>query len=319
MSSSFSGLVLGVAIATFALAGCAGSQSGSPGTLPQNRSNAARGERGGSWISSNATTQDLLYVSNDYSNDVDVYALPSGSLVGTLTGFKSPKSLCVDKSGDVFIPDSRAADIVEYAHGGSQPIKTLEDTESPSGCSVDPTTGNLAVSNASDFVSVYKNASGAPVNYATPWPALFAAYDDSGDVFVSGYDDEGIQVAQLRRKWKAVGIVWLDKSPGRQFNVAGMQWYGKDLVIAHTGPYQYGCCGRVHRYTIKGTSGTHAGSYLTATDLADFFIYGSTIVTTNGDSEIVFYNYPIGHPKEIQRIDDGGAYGVVVSEAGSRK
>jgi hypothetical protein len=292
-------------------AGCAGSQP-----------IGAYADRGGSSIRPETKNKDLLYVSDSYSNDVYLFALPSGNLVGTLTGFKSPQSLCVDKAGDVFIPDSGASDIVEYAHGGSEPIKTLEDTDSPTGCSVDPTTGNLAVSNFSQFVSVYPSASGSPTNYSTTFPAAFAAYDDNGDLFVSGPISKSglytIAAAELPSGGQTVENISLDKPLG-YFAAAGLQWVGGDLVIAHAGPPQYGCCGRVYRFKIKGTSGTHAGSYLAHTDLADFFVYGSTIVTTNGSNALWLYDYPI-KSGPVQRISypAAGAFGVVVSEAGSR-
>jgi hypothetical protein len=233
------------------------------------------------------------------------------------------QSLCVDKAGDVFIPDQDASDIVEYAHGGSTPIKTLADTDRPSGCSVDTASGDLAVSNYSHFVSVYKNASGAPTNYSTAWPALFAAYDKNGDLFVSGYHYPSgfvtIVVAELPRGGKTLEIISLDKFLG-PYSAAGLQWHGQDLVIAHTGPQQYNCCGRVYRFTIEGTSGKHAGSYRTRTDLADFFIYGSTIVTTGGSTDVVLYDWPI-KGGSIQRISypADGAYGVVVSSAHTRE
>jgi len=79
-------------------------------------------------ILSGTSGEELLYVSDDYNDDVYVFALPAGGLVGTLTGFKTPQSPCADEAGDVFIPDDGASDIVEYAHGGSKPIKTLADT-----------------------------------------------------------------------------------------------------------------------------------------------------------------------------------------------
>ena len=97
-----------------------------------------------------------------------VLSFPKGDLVGTLTGFSVPSGECVDESGDVFVADGGADTIREYAHGGTTPIATLNDPGEPYGCSVDPTTGNLAVTNGSDSVAIYPSAQGTPTLYSDP-------------------------------------------------------------------------------------------------------------------------------------------------------
>ncbi len=131
-----------------------------------------------SWIAPEAKRRGLLYISDGSTYDVYVYAYPGGKLVGTLTGFTEPAGECVDKVGDVFITSqtfSGTGTIYEYAHGGTQPIQTLNDAAgNPRGCSVDRTTGNLAVSNFASLsgggsVSIYTNAQGTPTG-RTPTP-----------------------------------------------------------------------------------------------------------------------------------------------------
>lgn len=90
-----------------------------------------------------AKSEDLLYVST--SGGVAVYSYPAAVLVGTLS-LLSPAGLCADNAGNVWITGNQQ--IFEYAHGGSQPIATLDDSGySSKGCAVDPTTGDLAVTN----------------------------------------------------------------------------------------------------------------------------------------------------------------------------
>ena len=75
---------------------------------------------------------------------------PRGEPRLKLTGFATPYGECVDEKGDVFILNFDGESIVEYAHGGTAPIATLNDPgEKPSGCSVNPATGDLAVTNFS--------------------------------------------------------------------------------------------------------------------------------------------------------------------------
>ena len=69
-----------------------------------------------------------------------------------LSDSNSPYGECVDKAGDVFVADfggnTGTPAILEYAHGGTKPIATLSDPGYyPESCSIDPTTGNLAVTN----------------------------------------------------------------------------------------------------------------------------------------------------------------------------
>ena len=104
--------------------------------------NAAR-----SWMAPDAKrTTSLLYVADQGANDVNVYSYPRGTLKGTLTGFQTPSGVCSNKAGDVFILNGNGTTVEVYKHGGSSPIRTLDLPGYPElNCSVDPTTGNLAL------------------------------------------------------------------------------------------------------------------------------------------------------------------------------
>src|ERR1700727_2156607 len=74
---------------------------------------------------------ELLYASSG-GNDVLVFSYPQGRFVEKLTGFAAPPSfICSDSAGDVFVPASNSSSsagyIYEFAHGGSQAVKTLSD------------------------------------------------------------------------------------------------------------------------------------------------------------------------------------------------
>lgn len=122
---------------------------------------------------------DLLYISDDGTDDVYAYSYPHIELKGPLTGFVRPHGECVDNAGEVFIADNGASNIIEYAHGGTSPIAVLSDPGYvPSACSVDPTSGNLAVTNVETpsggqgTVVIYKHATGRPKAYY-PDPEIF--------------------------------------------------------------------------------------------------------------------------------------------------
>ena len=91
--------------------------------------------RGKSWMSPAAKQiKKLLYISDWGTNDVFVYDFEKGTLVGQLTGFNSPYGQRVDTKGDIWITSFGASSVVEYAHGGSQPLKTLTTDYEPLGC-----------------------------------------------------------------------------------------------------------------------------------------------------------------------------------------
>jgi hypothetical protein len=89
-----------------------------------------------------AKSEELLYASSlPYS--VYVYTYPKGKVVGFLSGF-SPRGLCSNQNGDVFVASRYG--VYEYPHGRAKPIAIIA-VQYPEGCSLDPTTGDLAVVN----------------------------------------------------------------------------------------------------------------------------------------------------------------------------
>lgn len=80
---------------------------------------------------------------------------------------------------------------MEYAHGGTTPLRTLDVTAGePAGCSVDPTTGNLAVSilGTGEVVVFTQGSAGSGTIVSDGLTdTYFDGYDDKGDLFVDGF------------------------------------------------------------------------------------------------------------------------------------
>jgi hypothetical protein len=175
------------------LAGCSGVQSvTSP--VPQSASQAHR-VSGKSWMLPEARfIKRLLYVSDDAPpQEVLVYNYNTGALVGKLSyNIYHPGGQCVDAKGDVWIADEYNNTLLEYAHGGTTVLRTL-NLPGASGCAVSPS-GDLAVIDGgpSGFaqVEVWKNASGKPQAYSSSkCPYLLSpAYDDHGNLVVEASD-----------------------------------------------------------------------------------------------------------------------------------
>lgn len=222
---------------------------------------AAHPDRGRSWMAPDAKTTDLLYISSYNNGDVYVYSYPHDRLKGTLTGFSSPAGECVDKSGHVFI--TSGSGILEYAHGGTTPIATLKDAGSPQGCSVDPKTGNLAVTNYSTTsssqgnVAIYKDAKGKPT-YLTDskiYHEYFCGYDNAGDLFVDGTEpsSDELKLSEIPSGRTFFRNITLNQTIT---GAGGVQWDGKHLALGNLpeGP------STIYQFAINGEKGTKVGS-----------------------------------------------------------
>jgi hypothetical protein len=252
-----------------------------------------------SWIEPSAKKGNLLYVSDQGTGDVEIYSYPSGHLRGVITGFGYPVGLCSDQNGDVYVDDLNSSSVPEYAHGGTSPIKTLPDTGyNPVGCSVDPTTGNLAVTNwptsqNQGSIAIYAGASGSPTFYSDPLISLFlfCGYDPKGNLFTDGTNSsDRFQFAELPRASATLKNISLSQSfsfPG------GVQWDGKHVAIGDAGAtptviYQFA----VNRH---GAVEVGATSLTGTTTVYQFWKQGSKVIAPDwSNADVGIYGYPGG-------------------------
>ena len=277
------------------LAGCGGSQppTGSAGATPQTHAIATNLDRGRSRARC-GSSQELLYAAAP-DGDIYVFAYPEGEffyafqLKELIAG-----TLCSNSRGDVFVPTGNT--VIEYA-GGSGQIATLSERKDYAayGCSVDPTTGNLAVANESakggrGVIAVFAGARGNPTYYsdsaiATYW---YCGYDDQGNLFVDGQGDSSFAELPLGSK-RFTNISVPVKSFGQ------IQWDGKYVTVA-TKTAQ-----TIYRLNIMGSaatiaSTTHLGP---SRSLAQPWIEGNTIIRvfrrlSKYSYKIGFWKYPTG-------------------------
>jgi len=292
------------------LAGCGESQPplGGSGAMPQTLAVATLADRAKSWMLPEATSEDLLYVTN-YGN-VMVFAYPGLKLVGRLRGFYSSVGACVDAHGDVFITNyghslKKPGEIAEYAHGGTKPVMLLKPKRVGAvGCAIDPTTGNLAISGFGEppTVDVFKGAKGEPALYKDSILVehQFCGFDNHGNLFVAG----------LRAWTGTAGLVELPKGGSKFVQVdldatissgGGVQWDGKHMAI---GAYE-NSSPVIYQFAIAAAKGTKVGT-TTLGNPADltlqFFISKDIVLVPNwyfkssGEEvkDVLFYKYPAG-------------------------
>jgi hypothetical protein len=277
----------------FALAGCGGAGT----TVPQGATAQSRAHQvGKSWMLPGSASGDLLYVAGR-KGAVYVISYPQGELVGevSLPAALNSGDLCSDGNGDIFVPDEDK--IEEYAHGGTQPIAALDDEYVANACSVDATTGNLAVTNSESGsggqgnVAIYPDAQGAPTYYSDSniYNPEFCGYDNQGNLFV---DADG-PFAELPSGSRNFTNITLNKT-----NIAygQIQWDGKHITVTSQN------ANKIYRLSISGSTGkvvstTHLkGPGREATSQS--WIQGSTIVAPIGpgqdDNRVGFWDYPRG-------------------------
>jgi hypothetical protein len=269
-SLDFRRYVLGICAATMLLAGCGGSQPsiGAAGAMAQAEAVGTHAEPGRSWMLPGASGEDLLYAPVPDSDVVDVFSYPNGKLVGTLTGFDYPLGECVNTAGDVWIVNGGDANrgsssIVEYAHGGTSPIATLTGMgEYPNACSVDPKTGNLAVTSLYPAsIAIFAEAQGYPTIYTDSNMQYmeYCVYDNKSNLYVGGVLGAFALGRFLSRSGTFTAIT-IPHDSGKQTIKSGasLQWDGKYLVIAQKPGLG---TDTVYRLRASGNSVSFVGSF----------------------------------------------------------
>jgi hypothetical protein len=271
---------------------------------------------GRSWMNPLAKSRRLLYVSAVDEGLVNVYDyLDPTKLLGQLKGFKHPMGECTDAMGDVFVTDFWGNDVREYAHGGTKPLATLADSYGqPIGCAIDPTNGNLAVSNYysayggfAGNVAIYSKARGNPKVYSdTPNYFITApGYDPSGNLFVEGALNSysgatalselphgGSSFRRITLRGATIGFQGVVIWDGQYLAVTDQFAHGRYI----TGIYRVKISGNVARVVetvlLTDTCNPH-GDW---NDVADPTIHDGMVIGGNYDCfhRVGYWNYPKG-------------------------
>jgi hypothetical protein len=274
-------------------AGCGSpSQAGAP---PAMTATAAR-----SWTAPATKRKDLLYVSDVGKNQVYVFSYPRGSLVRTLSGFNSPVSECSDTAGNVYITNTNAENVLEYAHGGSNPIATYADENFlPVDCAVDPVSGKLAVANYGPKgsnrgnLAIYGAGKTTPKFYEDPSVRAYVSctYDGSGYLFVAGLNDVyAFALIELPKGSRKFERIKLDQSFSSR---SGVRWDGKHVAISDGSS-------TVYAFAVAGTRArlVHTIQLQNAVNVVQFWIDGSTLIGPDGPdgghNDAGFWKYPDG-------------------------
>ena len=154
---------------------------------------------------------------------------PSGDLVSSIALSGDKEGACSDSAGNAFI--TNGTQVVEYAHAGTTPIATLViPGRTALGCSIDPTTGNLAVTfNGNDVnLAIFPSATGEPTLFDAP-TAAYCGYDADGNLFLSG-EKVIAELANGSSSFQLFSIV------GKARVIGQIQWDGRSMTLESRSP-----------------------------------------------------------------------------------
>jgi hypothetical protein len=307
--SDFARRALGIGGTVALLSGCGGSQTpiGTTGAIPQAPITAA-GIHGRAWMLPEAKNHDLIYASSDIHPVTYIFSY-EGKLVGSLN---VAGGLCSDDVGNVWFagyPNGKGMELAEYAHGGQEPIKTIDvPNMSPYTCAVDPTTGNLAALGNNGDIDIYHSGSSDPqILVDKKFFPDDLTYDSSGNLFIiAGDGSRELEVAELPK-----GTTKFELRRGFHGGLtytSGIRWDGKHLTIGQT-LNQGG--NLLYRYVVRDNRlerrrGVYIGGYFRA--IYFYWIQGSKAVATTfcgtqTCAPIYLVHYPAGDP--IRAIGQG--------------
>jgi hypothetical protein len=281
--------LLSVAAATAMLTGC----GGAPATLSPNAVSAPQ-----------TSSADLLYVANELAaNGVSILTFPQGRPVATITNIGGPQGICSDTSGNVWVSAYDTSNhkfyLYKFVHGGTKPIETVRVPGGSWGCTIDPTTGDLATwvpfAGSAGEVDVFPGArQGKPIVYHTNFEPVAGTYDDRGNIFADGIVNSGDFIfEELAKGSKSFAIVRLNKPA---LNPGSVQWDGKYVVVGNgylsEGPVLY-------RVQVSGNRGKVVQSVhlQSLTSPARFWIQDGNVVASQRAytvRRIGLYAYPAG-------------------------
>jgi hypothetical protein len=269
---------LGAVAAAAMLAGCSASQ---PSLAPSAGMDAVHvtpdhGRRKFGYISS--------FGSHPNANKVLVFAFPGGKFLGTIS-VNEPQGECTKGRATWWVVSSGSNAVEEFKVGGTTPIRTLSVTAGePAFCSIDQTTGDLAVnseSNQGDVV-IFKDATGSGQEIADGLTATRSlGYDGKGDLFVDGEVGSAGALVELPAGSSTFERITL---PNNIQTPNDVQWDGTYVALESSSL-------KIYRYSVSGSTATLEGTV----DLAceQFWIEKSKIVCPDpGDGNAQVYAYP---------------------------
>ncbi len=297
-----------VCVAALLLGGCGGSarQVDDVATIPASQATIQQSVADRSSMHPAAKSGDLIYMSRYASQTVEISTYPKGKPVSTLTGFLQVGGLCTDTKNDVWVVDVGLGRLVEYAHGASEPLRTIKDGNGEYGgpglssCAVDPTTGDLAVPEQNGEytgdIAIYKAARGRPQRFLFKGSREFSycVYDPAGNLYVSGLPPPPYHASilgELPSGHRQVIKLHVIQHYPYYFTLGQMQWDGKFLAMEIPRLRKSDI---VLRFAIQGHTAKLKSIVALKASIGGGFLLQPPYAISDTAAAVAFWNYPNG-------------------------
>jgi hypothetical protein len=168
---NLAGLASTTIVTAMLLAGCSGSQVGSPvspmsAKAPQQSAFRQSGPTT-SWMNRPDARTRLAYISDVLTNSVSVFDL-DGTLQGQIGSLSNPQGLFVDSKHNLWVANGGANNVLGFARGATTPFDTLNDTGAgPLDVTMCPNGAIYVAGSNSTAIEVYPRGSTSPTRSLT--------------------------------------------------------------------------------------------------------------------------------------------------------
>jgi hypothetical protein len=234
----------------------------------------------------------LAYIYDGGNYQTSVYAYPAYTLYQTLSFAAS----CADSAGNIWSVQSQKK-VVEYAHGGTVPLRSLKVPLGYAGafCAVSPSSGTLAVgtfiiTGEAEDILLFPHANGKPTVIKGIYSIYFLGYDAHDNLFVDGLNSsKKFELFELPKGSKTIETISV---AGATIAFPGSVQYTKNVlnIVDQKGAVNY-------QMRVNGTTATVTGSTpLTgSSDCAATYIYSNRLVCADaGNASVDVFPYPEG-------------------------
>jgi hypothetical protein len=260
---------------------------------------------------------DLIYIS--VAKGAAIYST-GGKSVGMLEGLSDP-GICSDGQGNIWV--TYGTTMLLYPHGGTYPIAQayLPSNFNGISCAVDPTTGDLAVSEDSylqgENIAVFQNIYDAPQTYTdsdVTQSYFYLTYDNQGDLFVNGTARKTIVLAELPAGGDTLGTISVDE---KLRGIGGLQWDGQYLALGDNFNHVIYQMSVANGHAVTEGTTSYNGQHPRFKRAVPFALQNGLLVIQFANNKVGCFNYPAGG-KPTHRISIISNGNVAISLAPSR-
>lgn len=142
----------------------------------------------------------LLYVSDEGQGYVEIFKVPSYSMVGEITnGINEPEGIATDKKGNLYVSNLGANTVTVYKPGKTSPSLTLSETSGPDDVAVG-SNGYVYAGDVEGGIDVYPPGATSPKTRLTSSDLAYVVYavgvDRSNNVYGAGFGAAGAAVVE---------------------------------------------------------------------------------------------------------------------------